>query len=297
MSKIITIYFVFASFFLIASEDVSNLISTLQTIPKHDLYEIKKLFQILFKEGEFAYTLYSDKPMSMSDHLLNEVEQFNFIDLLSLKENCLNIFSHNNEPHRHFLERWKTWKKYCELFPFKNFCLIEGKIFNQHRVFFINLQSFHEVVNKHITFFKKAMNMDIDSEKLFTELIHNEKDILDLLCNRTDLLGILLGYGRHNARLYHIREELEELIYFQQLLLIETTEERKKLEKIQSRLKSFHDHDSFIIASTNRVMFAADPNHLETRYLREKYDRINRKIDAIYETDDWFEQTLIQLSK
>ena len=43
-------------------------------------------------------------------------------------------------------------------------------------------------------------------------------------------------------------------------------------------------------------MFLADPNHQETIQLRNKYDELNKKINEIYSRDDWFEQTLIQLT-
>jgi hypothetical protein len=63
-----------------------------------------------------------------------------------------------------------------------------------------------------------------------------------------------------------------------------------------SKLRSLREHDPYIIASINRVCFAADPEHHETIKLKTKYDKLNMKINEIYSKDDWFEQTLIQLT-
>jgi hypothetical protein len=71
---------------------------------------------------------------------------------------------------------------------------------------------------------------------------------------------------------------------------------KNKLNLANNKLQSLHEHDPYIIASINRVCFVADTEHDETVKLRKKYDNLNRKINEIYSREDWFEQTLIQLT-
>jgi hypothetical protein len=51
----------------------------------------------------------------------------------------------------------------------------------------------------------------------------------------------------------------------------------------------------FPISDLNRVTFVSDPNHIETKQLKNKYEIQRKKLKEIFSKDDWFEQTLLQL--
>jgi hypothetical protein len=109
-------------------------------------------------------------------------------------------------------------------------------------------------------------------------------------------LGILLGFGKHNARLFQQKEDLlEKEDRLKKYGIYKLEPIQKELQLMNAKLQSLHEHDSYIIASINRVCFAADLEHYETLKLRNKYDELNIKINEIYSKADWLEQTLLQL--
>jgi hypothetical protein len=259
--------------------------------------KIKNLFGELFKYEEFAYSLYGDKPMSFSDSILNEYSASQVLEFLSLRDYCQDTLENFIDPLKTFKERWSVWKKYSDQFKLKNYFLIEKKIGNQIRVFFINIPAFKRVVNQHIYTFKKIINPTISAESLLSQFEDENSDVFDILHHHQGLLGILLGFGKHNAMLFQQRGDLIDDLERKKKFGIYNLENiQNKLLLVNNALKPLRKHDSYVIASINRVCFVADPKHHETIELRKKYDNLNKKINEIYSKDDWFEQTLIQLT-
>lgn len=64
----------------------------------------------------------------------------------------------------------------------------------------------------------------------------------------------------------------------------------KDVQDIQSLFRTLFKTQTF------RVGFVCDPNCEVSSRLIEKYDDLSREINEIYSKDDWFVQTLIQLS-
>jgi hypothetical protein len=294
--KFILLFF-FASHFLLASEVNSHAPIAFYLIPYEDQLEIRQLFREIFKYEEFAYSLYGDKPMSFSDSLLNPCSANQLLQFLSLKDYCKDTLENFVEPKNLFNQRWNIWKKYNNQFNLNKYLLIEKKIGNQRRVFFINISAFKKIVNLNIQSFKKIIHPDISAETLLDQFKDENMDVFTILNNNKGLLGILLGFGTHNSFMFQKREDLLNLLERKEMAGIHKLEYiQKRLRLIDAKLKIFHEHDAYIIASLNRVMFLANPNHPETIQLRNKYDDLNRKINQIYSQEDWFEQTLIQLT-
>jgi hypothetical protein len=293
------IFFFFASQFLLTGQVKSNSPIIFSSISSEEQLKIKDLFKEFFKISEFAYSLYGDKPMSFSETLFNDHSPQKLLEFISLKDLCEDTLTLQNfvEPSKIFNERWRAWKKYKDQYILKKYLLIEKKIGDQIRVFFINIPAFKKIVNEHIHLFKKIINPTISAEGLIVQFEDESTNVSDILHHNVGLLGILLGFGKHNAMLFQKREDLTDLLErrkksrIYKLQFIEN-----KLNFINDKMKSFHEHDSNVLASINRVMFVADPDHPETIQLREKYDELNKKINEIYFKDDWFEQTLIQLT-
>ncbi len=298
MSKIINfIVFLFASQFLLASEIKSDSLAIFCSISNEDQLKIKNLFRELFKYEEFAYSLYSDKPMSFSDSLLNEYSANQLLEFLSLKDYCQDTLEFFGEPSKLFKKRWETWKKHKSKFKLKGYLLLEKNIGDQRRIFLINIKSFKREVNQNINLFKQKINPNVSADNLITQFEDENTDVFDILHHNVGLLGILLGFGKHNSMLFQYREDLTDNLEKKKKSGIYKLDSIKnKLNFVNDKLQSLHEHDFYIIASINRVCFAADPEHHETIELKNKYDNLNRKINEIYSRDDWFERTLIQLT-
>ncbi len=73
-------------------------------------------------------------------------------------------------------------------------------------IFLVNKEAFRHTVSNHLSLFKKAINESITADKLLNELEKEESDLLDVLYHNKALLGILLGFGKQNARLFSKRE-------------------------------------------------------------------------------------------
>jgi hypothetical protein len=280
-----------ASSFIGASENNYNFYYIFNNISDTEKLDIKELFDFLFKHQVFAYTLYGDKPMSFSEPL-DDISKTNISEYISLKDYCQETLENFVESKKAFKKRWDTWHRYRDKFQLKNYLLLEKKIANQSRIFLINVAAFEGIVNKNIKLFRKIVGANISAEVLLEQFKDEETDVWDILKHHTGLIGILLGFGRHNAMLFQKREKLYDLL---ENPLTNSESIEKKLNQIGNRLSFFHEHDPQIIASINRVMFMADSNHPETIKLKKKYDKLNQKINEIYSRDDWFEQTLSQL--
>lgn len=274
-----------------------RIIDLLYSIPEKDRQEIEDLFSYLFKYQAFAYSLYGDKPITFSDQILTGFSSDQCLKFLSLQEYCQEKLEPYCEPEISLNQKWETWKKYRYLFNLKNYFLTDKILTNKSRIFLINKKYFLQVFTQNVDLFNQVLGQEISPEDLLNKIIWSKVSLFNLLNNNEGLLGILLGFGRHNAMLFQEREDLTDQLEINKCIILKhLSPVQKKLEWVEEKLQPFREHDPYIISSINRVCFAADPSHYETHLLRSKYDELNKKINEIYFKDDWFEQTLIQLT-
>ena len=270
-------------------------IRAFSTIPVEEQLEIKELFRYLFREQLFAFSVYSDKPISFSSSLNNSSGE-QLLKFMSLKDYCQDIFENFVLPIEVLKKRWDIWKKYKDRFHFKKYLLIEKRISDQTLIFIINKEFFKKTVDKHICLFRKAIKEDVTAEELLSQFLDLNTEVFDILHNNEGLLGVLLGFGVHNSMLFQQREEVKDYLKIMgksgvfKLNLVQ-----KRLDVINSRLQPLHEHDFYIISSINRVCFLVDHTHSKTIKLIKKYDRLNTEINEIIYRSDWFEQLLIRL--
>lgn len=271
-------------------------IRNFKTIPLKEQFEIKKLFHYLFKEELFSFSIYGDKPISFSESL-DEYSADELLKFNSLRDYCKDIFENMIEPTSLLRKRWETWEKYKDRFHLKKYLLLKKKIDKNEVIFFINKDVFKKTINQHIHLFKRAIREKITAKQLLTEFADENTKIFDILHKNEGLLGILLGFGPHNAMLFQQREDLEnQLNIINKSGIYKSISIEKKLDVINSKLQILREHDFNIISSINQVRFVADHTHPETSKLRNKYDQLKIKINEILSNDDWFEQLLIQLT-
>lgn len=271
----------------------SQAITCFNSISSEEQKNIKTLFEILFFKQSFAYSLFGDKPMTLSTNSLEEYSSDGLVKLINIDGYCEVILTPPYSNTASLLkEDLSVWKKHESKFGIENYLFITTKIADQIYIAFINKRAFKETVNDHIKLFRRMIHPTLSWESLLEEIQNENKDLLDTLHRNKILLGILLGFGKHNASLFQRREELLNALG-KDLRKSELLEE--KIKTLNSKLQFFHDYDPAIIATINRVHFVADPSHPETIWLRKKYDALTKIINKIHSANDWFEQTLFRL--
>lgn len=188
-------------------------------LSKAERKDLEVLFEHFFFFDQFSYPLFGSKPMSIGRLL----------------------------PKDEFRNGWQAWKKIAPLFDSKKIVIRES-MFNGHEVVLIaNLDAIERAYDQNRELFEEAfggrMSLDamkrciLEENSLFQELIKND------VC-----LGVLLGYGVGNARLF--ASEIE-----------------------RSSLKPFSKGHPILyyFSSVMPVYFACDINSEETNELRSRY--------------------------
>jgi hypothetical protein len=246
----------------------------LQEVPSQELLEIKTLFQVLFRDNEFGFSLFGDKPISFCFLPLSSRAA---IPLTQIRR----YFEEPDLPLWRGIEAWNnhsnklSMKKYRLLFP------------STHGAVIINLPAFLEIFRKNKRLFRRIYGGNVTTDLLL------RKWSLDFEYFRPTrqhvLLGMILSYGKHNAQLFQKYHGLH-LMRCTTPLFPETERETQKCE-----LGFFQDFPPFLL-QFDFVNFAADRTHPETRSLIQKYSQVGQKLSRLYKRDNWFDRILEQLN-
>jgi len=278
----------FALFFLvIISISIGNdeqviVSSRTEIIPKKERDYLEFFFRYAFSTYPLGYVLFGDKPMAYASFTKTEC-----LSDYQKQRNPLLLFAHVNLVHNKFRKGFEVWKKYQHLFPSKNHLLFElkdSRLKDECCIFLINKKAFLAAVQKNLKDFKTILGDDL-TPHLLLEKIQSTKDVFKCLKESNLLMGILFGYGRHNAELFQKRYDF-----------IKRYPNKRKECPYNLKLTSLSE------TSPNPLMmdlprFAADLNHPETKQLLQKYRSQRREILKRYQSGDFLEVTLQQLCK
>lgn len=261
----------------------------LRQMQNQDRQNLEELFGYFVTKSTFPYTLFGDKPVSW---LVISLPQ---IIVAKLPKQTLCRFSQGN----FLLDKWQTWKKHEKKFPHNRFLFIEENSSGECRkdIFLINKRQFIKVVDQHQALFQKLLRRKVSGNKLLEEVTKCSSLRL-VLENNHLLLGILFGFGLHNASLYQEREDIRTSYEHYQNLLVEGSQIlqglKDKEEKITNILQ-FVGEESMPPLMLCPVQFVADLQHPETKILQKKYKRLRGKISSFYAQGKFSEPTLSQL--
>lgn len=278
-------FLVIFHFYLVGQSSVREI---LNTMPKDEKEALEKLFYNLFNRNNFSYTLFGDKPLSLSAYFTTS-------------------FDHEGIPSNRGISIWKkwaVWKKYAPSFPMTRYLLIEEPFDrgDSKSIYFINKKSFVNKVNEHLNVFQEVLGENITG-KLLLEKIEEDPKFLFFLNDDSLLLGILLGYGEHNARLFNNRNKLSPFVFRKEFPTIPIkiplpsegfTSLQDEFNSYFSILTLFGD-THYLPLMIHSVHFVADHQHPETITLQNKYRKQRGKISAIYAKGNFLEITLSQL--
>jgi hypothetical protein len=271
------------------AQDVKCLLSQL---PEQDRDVLNRLFYQLMNDDFFSYTLFGDKPLSLSGEFV-----------LTPYQNTLSGLRSGGV----FWKQWAIWKKHENKFPIKNYLFIEEPSLNCQNVvniFFINKKAFLQTVTLHLDTFRQLLGYSLTADSLL-EKIEKERCFIKNINYSERLLGILLGYGDHNAKLYCRRHHLRKFIVSQTMPRLpekipspsknfSSIEEECKF--LHQKLSAFEDHNYSPLVLPP-IQFAADRCHLETKQFKQKYARLRGNISSLYaQSSDSLELILTQMT-
>ncbi len=260
----------------------TTLTKNISIIPHQDKVLLENFFKHLLISERFAYTLYGDKPMSMS-YCLHTHD--------SLKQRTSTSYPFT-------LEQWKTWEKHKHLFPCKNFALrrIAASKTGESWILLINKKRFLTTVDKHIKLFQTTENLSVDSQHLLHIFLTHPKPFKKAFRNRTLLKGILFGFGKNNSSLYHRKQAIETALVSDTSYIAPNAPFKSLQEELQhltSQLRPFTTKDIFPISLP---LFLADANSSETQALKKKYIHQRNHILPHLSPDTFLETTLSKLT-
>ena len=264
----------------------------LKQIPKQDLEDIRDLFSHFIYKDHFAYTLFGEKAVSLACCTIAEPSEFRVPKKLKrnpiqLADNTLGV-------------KWEKWKRYQALFPIKKYLIIEETAWFSpyiRHIMLINKEQFVKVFNENRAIFRKELGSQVTGENLLT-IVEKQGKLRPSFNHSELLLGILLGYGEHNATLYDQREHLQRLYDQYKYVLVKEAPAIKELDKQADEITDVlqpcgeYGYSLLPIPST---YFVANPQSEETLALKQKYQTLREKVSAIYTQGDVLEITLSTL--
>ena len=255
--------------------------------------KVKYLFEKLFKQDSFAYSLFFDKPISFSEVLFPVLPWSVLIKILNIEEYVKLSFSPELSSD-FFEEAWNIWEKHqSKLLNQEKYLFIKKEFEGKPILLLINIEQFHNKFNQNLEFFQHKFN----NPDLLIQKIKDSTDLDAFLDNIS--LGILLGYGVRNSELFEERESKERKM--RQLIFLSPSSNIKKelqnqIDHLWEILRIKDDNYYFTEISLPFCnIFASDQNDFETKALNKKYKAQAKEISQIIYTHDWFEKIILKL--
>ncbi len=244
-------------FFIITFIQAENTTEFIKNIPLEEQKELECLFYNLVNDSNFGYTLFGDKPVSIASYFKITPWE-NFIEL----GQCDEIF----------WQRWKIWEKYRNRFHIQNYLLLKEDSSNVNEIFFINKKSFLDTLINHLDIFEAILKKKISPQKFLADIEERQISFYDSIQNNEILLGILLGYGKHNSFVFYQRQKI-----------------------LNKNCLNYYSNKNQLLR-INSLCFMVDDNHHETKSLKEKYQKLRGKLSVIYAKGNFLEITLAKLT-
>jgi len=240
---------------------------------------------------ESSYVLFGTKPMAFTfikdPHHPHVEHIFDFMDSIT---DC-------HPSAQVEIKGWEVWKKYNHLFKSSNFIFLENQEEAGNEIFVINKRSFLDKVGENLDCFQEVLGRDVTPEQILELCLKSKNIIKDALKGHDGLLGILLGFGRHNSYLYWRANQIKSGCFPKWLAPssgFSTLEE--EYAHINGTLTFFpnllmNDLNPFLL---DLPEFRADQEHPETEQLRKEYLATYKTILKSYENGNILETTLRQ---
>lgn len=252
--------YLFCSFYSPPSLEGASAKEIISKIPLSDRDDLEFLFFKFVNGDHFGYTLFGDKPVSLSAFFY-AIPWENIVE----KPNI-----------RHLVKKdWDVWEKYKDQFNIKKFILSQESslIHQMDFILLINKEALKKAIIQYKKTFESILNKKIDPEEFVRDL-ESGKSLGESIQQNDVLWGLLLGYGKHNA------------VFFSQ---------RGKILKMSCLITSGDNRPTFQRVRLPR--FLIDPNHPYTDFLNKKYAKMRQKLSSIYSNGNFFTVSLLKLTE
>jgi len=262
--------------------------NALHTIPKEERESLEWFFRAFHQSS--SYVLFGTKPMAF---LCVQREEFS-------KSQICQVYNFIDSIYKYYignfveLKGWEAWKKYKHLFPSSNFIFFENHDPRKITIFLINKREFLKKVEENIDLFRAVLGYRVTSQKILEACLSSTNLIRETLKDNDALLGILLGFGRHNAQLFSRRHQIENQTSMKPSNGFISLEQEHIY--INTKLQSFNEFESDDCNQFNLKLpcFIADLEHPETKKLKIAYKKQYKEIIKKYKGNDFLETTLRQ---
>jgi len=230
-----------------------------ESIAQQDRAILEPFFEKLLTKETLGYVLLGEKPIAFVSFIPNLSWRHPFRSLLCLKS----YFSSGNQIAK---KGWKTWEKYATRTSDQFLFVKETSPYSPLVVwvFIIKRDLFCQTIDENKDVFEKALTLKVNGNELF-ERAKQQPFFSGLLRKHEGLLGILLGYGKNNSRLFS-EGKMDRLGFFPK------------------------QEDS--LSPIALPPFRADWGDQETICLREKYLSCREKIRIIFLNQNLLDHTL-----
>lgn len=244
---------------------------------------IEYLFNHLFKFSNFSYTLFSDKPISFEEIYTPNTTN------TSIK-NYLTLLSYVT-PINRFESSWNLWKSKFKDVQFDNYIFFDKKIAGRTTVILINKNAFFRTFEINKKIFQYYLGKDLTAENLLANILSDKNSLKESLGNYECLLGILLGYGVHNSKVFQKKQNITKcrVIVISKII-------QDKLSEINKNLCAINQFFGWINV-IQPIRFMAISDHPESKRLIEKYSSDNTMLSKIYKNGNVVDIIIEKLSE
>lgn len=295
-----------------------NVRKILSDLPVQDVADLHAFFHRLFASGDFAYTLFGDKPMALVDYMPSLQLQFH------ATQNSLRSLSV-------VYRGSKVWDKHKHLFPTNKFCFVvyedtDGKVLG---FVLFDTEKVHKLFQQYPDLLKSVF---VSEEEVATYL-QTPSWVVRETCKNWPAyhtaVGVLLGYGLENSLAYGEKVALTDRfnkapLRLQDLKAKDTSSgPLMQLETVArngtsspldlsgvalrlslKQLNYFRLEHRFCTASQRETAlspipipgFGAFPNNDETRQIQQAFDKVRERLVEIYYSEDFLETVLTRLT-
>lgn len=297
------------------TKQAENIQNFLTLMPIEDRHDLESLFRYLMADGHFAYTLFGDKPMALTDFFVDLEYGFLF------NQATLNSFAT-------VYKGWLVWQKYKAFFPSNSFVFIDHVSPDLKLIGFIlyHKQKVQAIYDKYRPLMNNVFG-DVDRIPTFIcspTLVDSKLGDDDHLYHYA--LGLLLGFDEINVERFREKFALTNALKsgpfaFEQLNAKCTN---NILFSLQDKKSVFSEHSDFrgfrISDIIRRLNFLTDNLKVRSLSLRDdalspikipkymafegdqevfkrqkSYDEIRNKLIEIYFSDNFLEIILSRL--
>ncbi len=258
---------------------------SLKNIPPNEQWVLEYFFrQLLLRDGG-AYVLNGTKPAALGDFGPPSLREVPFFGWRFFRTNSL------------LKKGCETWKKYQHLFPHGNYTILclEDQKSNGCHIALINNKQFICIIEENIEDFRAVLGSKMSASSLLEGLAKKEQTLYQLLQDHSGLLGIILGYGKHNASLFYQRALIENQINTCQFAPKKFDLIEAKFNALNVKLQPVNQTKPSKLLFALSPAFIFDPHHPETQKLLTQYTRQKKEFTTAYGRGNFLETTLRNL--